>query len=129
MLGNGSTSKLIRGLLALLFLSFGAPSVRADILLFYTFDDDSDPLLAVDETGNGNDGIISGNDIDGDNVPDTPAVYTDPGLGRTGGPNDRALDFLTTAEGTYVSVPTAAAGAFDSMTTNDMATVTMWILG
>src|SRR5690349_16787446 len=100
MSATGTTERSIRGFLTVLFLAFSVPSARADLLLFYTFDDDSDPLLAVDVSGQGNDGIISGNDLDGDGIPETPALYTDQGLGRTGAGTDRALDFLTTAEGT-----------------------------
>ncbi|MBI4600790.1 MAG: LamG domain-containing protein [Planctomycetes bacterium] len=129
MFGAGFTKWSVRGVLAVLLVSFGARPSRAELLLFYSFDDDSDPLLAVDESGQGNDGVISGNDLDGDGLPETPALYTEPGLGRSGAPNDRALDFLTTADGTYVTVPSAAAGAFDSMTGNDAATVAMWIQG
>src|SRR5688572_25690861 len=129
MSSASSGGNSVRGFLAVLLLSCYVPSVRADLLLFYTFDDDSDPLVAVDESGQGNDGTISGNDFDFDGIPDTPALYTEPGLGHTGAGDDRALDFLTTADGTYITVANAASAAFDSMTANDAGTVAMWLLG
>src|SRR6185503_12785739 len=117
MLDLGSTRGFIRGLLTVLLLLFGAAPARAELLLFYSFNDNTDESLAIDESGRCNDGIIH------------TARYTDAGGGRTGADDDRAVDFLTTADATYLEVPSAARGAFDSMTANDAATVTMWLYG
>src|SRR5262245_1017276 len=115
MLGSGMTNRSIRCLLTAVFLCLVAAPLRAELLLFYTFDDDSDPLVALDQSGQGNDGVLtSNNDFDADGVPDTPPTYTDPGLGRTGAGDDRALDFHTTAEASYINVPNAVTGAFDT---------------
>ena len=53
MFSASFTERSVRGVLTVLFLSFGVPSVRAELLLFYSFNDDSDPFLAVDESGKG----------------------------------------------------------------------------
>ncbi len=96
----------------------GAPlALHADLLLFYSFDDDSEPSLALDTSGNGNDGTIGA------------AIYTEAGLGRSGGATDRALDFLTGQEGAYIDVASALDGAFDSIVDNDSATILLWIFG
>jgi hypothetical protein len=117
------------GFLATTLLVWSAPSLRAELLLFYSFDDASNPLVAVDDSGQGNDGVLNGNDLDGDLIPDTPAVYTEAGMGHTGGATDRAVDFLTMLEGTWLDVPSAVTGAFDTLMLNDAATIAMWIYG
>jgi hypothetical protein len=91
--------------------------VWAELLLFNDFNDASDASVAEDVSGKGNDGEV----ID--------AEYTAPGGGRSGAANDRAMDFLSFQDLTYVDIVTAADGALDSITDNDAATVSLWLFG
>src|SRR5262245_26383187 len=117
MLGAKSPRRSLSGLVAALILSFAASSARAELLLFYTFNDDSNPQVAIDETGSGNDGSIF------------VATYTDPGMGRTGGAEARALEFGSPGSASSGSMDSAVSGAFDTLTANDTATIALWILG
>ena len=90
---------------------------RAELVLFYDFNDASDPNLAPDLSGNGNDAEVIG------------AEYTGSGEGRTGGAGDMAMDFLNFSDQSYISVLTAPDGAFDSLTDNDAATIAFWLFG
>ena len=92
-------------------------SVQAELLAFYDFNDASDAAVAVDITGNGNDGEVVG------------AEYTALGGGRTGGGSDRAMDFLEDNDGSVVIVPTAEDGAFESIVEKDQASILMWTFG
>jgi len=111
-------ASVARGCFLLAFcLGAAAPAARADVLLFYDFNDASDPALAFDLSGTGNDGTIGA------------AQYSEPGLGRSGEATDRAIDFLTGFDGAYIDVPTAIEGAFDTIVGNDSATILMWVFG
>ena len=110
-------SALCRGLAAGAILLLLAGNARAELVLFYDFNDAADPDVAVDVSGKGNNGDV----ID--------AEFTAAGEGRTGAAGDRAMDFGDFNNDAMVEVPSAADGAFDSLTENDTATVMMWIFG
>ena len=103
-------------LLIAVYLTLGQWA-RADLLLFYDFDDASDPTFVLDTGDDGNDAEIFG------------AEYTEPGGGRTGGDTDRALDFMGDQDNVYIDVLSAMDGAFESIVENDAATITMWLFG
>ncbi|NQU21888.1 MAG: PEP-CTERM sorting domain-containing protein [Candidatus Nealsonbacteria bacterium] len=84
---------------------------------YWDFDDFSDPNTALDSSGNGNHAAI------------IEAVYTPDSGGHTGLPGDRAMNFDVLADHAYATVPAAAIGAFNSMTANNAATVSLWIFG
>jgi hypothetical protein len=88
-----------------------------EAVVFYDFNDASNSDVAVDITGNGNNGEV------------LDAEYTADKGGRTGAAGDRAMDFGDFNNDAYVDIITAADGAFDSLTENDMTTLTMWIFG
>lgn len=103
-----------------LFVSWLALSntpASADLLVYYDFNNAADPNVAPDRSGKGNDGEI------------VTAQYTNAGGGRTGAAADRAMDFLTTQEAAYVNIPSAADGAFDTITDKDAFTVSLWLNG
>ena len=91
---------------------------RGEQLFFYDFNDASNPAVAVDISGNGNDGDVVG-----------PAVFTPDSGGRSGKPGDRAMDFGGFNNGAYVDVVSATEGALDSITDNDQFTLSLWVLG
>lgn len=97
--------------------SVSAASASGSLVGYWGFDDFSDSHTALDSSGNQNHAAI------------IEAVYTPDSGGHTGLPGDRAMDFDVLADRAYVTVPTAATGAFDSMTTNNAATVSLWIFG
>ncbi len=118
MMGSRIATSLFRAFaVASISLLLGNLSVRADLLLYYDFNDDSDPLLVEDLSGEGNDAEILG------------AEYTEDGLGRTGEDGDLAMDFLGAEDGAHIDVITALDGAFDTINENDSATITMWVFG
>ncbi len=86
-------------------------------LLFYDFNDASNPAIAKDSSGKGNDGDV------------VEATYTAPGGGRTGQPTDRAMDFGDFNNGAFVEVQGVADGVLDSIVNNDKLTVSLWIYG
>ena len=92
------------------------PSTRGEVLLFYDFNDVSTGK-AIDTSGNGNDGSLK------------LAQFTEDEGGRTGMAGDFAVDLLGDQDSAYVDVPTARGGAFDSLTANDAATITLWAFG
>ena len=98
-------------------LALVTSSARAELVAFYDFDDASSADTAVDVSGNGNDAEL----ID--------AEFTGAGEGRTGGGTDRALDFGAFDDGAHMSIPSAEDGAFETLTDNDAATITFWLLG
>jgi hypothetical protein len=100
-----------------LFAIATGPGVRAELIVYYNFNDASDPAVAVDSSGNGNDGEV------------IVATYTDDGGGVTGVAGDRAMDFGDHNNGAYVTVPSAADGALNSIAATDQVTVSLWILG
>jgi hypothetical protein len=117
------------GLSLLFALVVTTGQARAELLLFYEFNDASDAELAKDSSGKGNDGTLLG---DVDEIP----VYTADGTGHTGKPGDRAVDFgfYTTnggniGSGAYIEVESAIDGAFASIVDNDTFTISTWIRG
>ncbi len=103
--------------IALFILQFVMAPVSAELLLFYDFNSATDPTVAVDVSGKGNDADVF------------DAEYTEEGGGRTGAADDRAMDFLSHADPAYIEVSTAPDGALDSITDNDAATITLWLYG
>jgi hypothetical protein len=104
-------------LLILLAGALMAAQASAEQILFYNFNDASNPAIARDSSGKGNDGDV------------IEATYTADRGGRTGLPGDRAMDFGDFNNGAYVDVSPAASGALDSLVDNDQFTLAMWILG
>jgi hypothetical protein len=94
-----------------------ASVARGDLLVYYNFDDASNPASAPDNSGNGNTGAI------------TVATYSADAGGHTGAAGDRAIDLGDYNNGAYVEIPSAAGGALSSLTTNDKATISLWIRG
>jgi hypothetical protein len=118
MSGTRSASRVPQyGLLVALCFGFPGLRARADLLLYYNFDDASDPQTAFDQSDRRNHGVIG------------VAVYTEGGRGRSGAPADRALDFLGGFDGAYIDVPAAVDEAFGSIVENDSATIAMWTFG
>jgi hypothetical protein len=103
-------------LIALAVFASGSP-VRAELVVFYDFNDASNPGVALDK---------SGNDIHGDVI---DAEYTPDGGGWTGQAGDRAMDFGEFNNFAYVDIVGAADGVFQGLSDNDQATVAMWIFG
>ena len=106
-------------LLAALIFPAGA---RADLLGFWNFDDpgqgDYVASQAHDRSGSGNDGVLTG-----------PAAYTASAGGRSGLAGDYAMDFGAAGNSAYVSLPTAASDAFNSVVVNNAASISLWTYG
>ncbi len=119
MMGSRIATSLFRAFaVASISLFLGNLSVRADLLLHYDFNDDSDPAIVLDQSGEGNDGDILGG-----------AEYTEDGGGRTGEDGDFAMDFKGPGDSAYIDVITAMDGAFDTINENDAVTITLWARG
>lgn len=102
----------------LLAACLSTPIVMAEQLLRFDFNDAADPNVAVDGSGNENNGILEG------------AAYTGPGGGVTGAPGDLALDLGDFNNGAYLDLTDIALdGAFDSIVENDKATIAFWLFG
>lgn len=100
-----------------LLVGLAASPGSAEMLLYYDFNDDSDPEAVVDKSGKGNDGEVFN------------AEYTGDGEGVTGEAGDRAMDLGLFNDDAYVEVTTAIDGAFASLIDTDQVSLTMWILG
>ena len=96
---------------------FTSNTAGADLLGYWTFDDAAGSATALDYSGNANHGAITG------------ATYTADAGGATGSAGDRAMDFGTNANVYNVQIGNAATGAFDSVTTNNAATISLWVNG
>ena len=83
-------------------------TARADLLGYWPFDEGSG-TTAEDRSGNGNIGELSDS-----------AVW---GEGRIGG----ALDLGDFNNNAFVSIPSAADGAFDSIVDTQSATIAFWM--
>jgi Lamin Tail Domain/CotH kinase protein/Concanavalin A-like lectin/glucanases superfamily/Chitobiase/beta-hexosaminidase C-terminal domain len=84
-------------------------------LAWWNFNNASTPTQALDATGHGNTGtVVAG------------AAFTADAGGRTGLPGDRAMNFPGTG---VVTVPSAATGAFDAITTRNALTLSLWCYG
>ncbi len=94
------------------------PQDPPELLLYYDFNDASDPELVRDRTEYENDSEVFGF-----------AQYTDEGGGLSGEPGDLALDFGDPGDGSYINVLTAPDGTFEEINERDQATVTMWCFG
>jgi autotransporter-associated beta strand protein len=81
---------------------------------YWDFNDFADPGQALDTSGNANHGTIQAG-----------AVYTADGGGFTGTAGDRAMDFTPTGN-SRVSLP---GNTWGSITTNNEATISLWIYG
>jgi hypothetical protein len=92
-------------------------NVRSELLLYYDFNDASDPGVARDLSGKGNHAEV----ID--------AEYTADGEGRSATAGDRAMDFIGDQDNVYLDVMTAADGAFESITDRDSASIALWAYG
>lgn len=97
--------------------SLMATQLHAAQVLFYDFNDASNPALAKDTSGKGNNGEVF------------DATFTPDAGGRSGKAGDRAMDFGDFNNDAYINVPNAGSGAFDSVTANDAVTLSMWIFG
>ena len=103
---------------AAMAVSLSAPLSQAEQLLYFDFNDASDPDIAVDGTGNGNNGLM----ID--------AEYTGPGGGITGEAGDRAMDLGDFNNGAFLDLTDLAfEGAFEPLVENDKATIAFWLFG
>jgi hypothetical protein len=100
-----------------LVCQLAASRVSAELLLFYDFNSNANADIAVDASGRGIDGDIF------------DAEYSGPGGGRSGAADDRALDFLGYDDDAHIEIPSVADGAFDTITDNDAATVSVWLYG
>jgi hypothetical protein len=107
----------LHGLLIVSAIIGTSTAARADLVVYYDFNDASNALVANDVSGNGNVGDI--------NV----ATYSADAGGHSGSAGDRALDLGAFDNGANVVIPSAGSGAFDSLTLNDTATVSLWING
>ncbi len=90
---------------------------HAGLVAFYDFNDASNPAVAKDVSGRGNNGVVM------------DAVYSADKGGHTGKAGDRAMDFGEYNNDAYVDLVTAADGAFDSLAETDKVTVSVWVLG
>lgn len=116
----------IEGSLAAGFDAGPAPSTP---IIYYSFDDASDPNSSIDLSGHGFDGVVTTQREMSGQGADSKPRYTREGGGRSGATTDRALDFGLRGDGGLVSVPLAARGAFDSATRNDAVTISLWTFG
>jgi hypothetical protein len=107
------------------FLSLLQNGSRAELLLYYDFNDPSNPEQVKDLSGKNNHGDLLGD-------PD-PAKFTDDAGGRSGQAGDRAVDYGVDEDGdtygAYLEVPSAADGAFDAIVENDSVTISLWAYG
>ncbi len=92
-------------------------AAMAGLLAFYDFNDASNPAVAKDVSGKGNNGDV------------VEAVYTADKGGHTGAAGDRAMDFGDFNNDAWVDLTTAANGAFNSVVETDAVTVSVWING
>ena len=105
-------------LVSVFAVAVSAPRSSAEQILFFDFNDASDPDIAVDSSGKGNDGLVQ------------LAEYTGPGGGVSGAVDDLAMDLGDFGNGAYIDLTDLAIdGAFDSMTDNDEATIAFWLFG
>jgi hypothetical protein len=105
----------------------GSPSEPP--LVFYDFNDASDPARAVDASGRGRDGRLTSHLALAGSGPGNRAIYTADGGGRSGQSGDRAADFGQRGDGAVVAVDAARAGAFDSAVANNAITISLWLFG
>lgn len=97
----------------LIALTINSGPARADLLGYWSFDDDSSPTVVTDYSGKAVHGTAVG------------------GPSYAPGHVDQAMDFGTNANGQYVQVLDAALhdGALDSVTAKNQATVSLWVYG
>ena len=85
---------------------------------YWAFDDNSDPTLARDSSGNGHHGALVGS-----------VAFTASGGGRTGLPGDRAMNFGACDNRAHVKIIDATTGWFDPATSKNAVTFAFWIYG
>jgi hypothetical protein len=85
---------------------------------YWAFDDNSDPTLARDSSGNGHHGTLVGS-----------VAFTASGGGRTGLAGDRAMNFGLCDNGAHVKITDAITGWFDPATLKNAVTFAFWIYG
>jgi hypothetical protein len=95
----------------------GSTAARADLLLYYDFDEVGVGDQVPDRSGKKNDGVRVGTEYSADRS------------GHTGKAGDRAMDFLGFQDHVYLDIPTAADGAFDPITKSDSFTISVWVNG
>ena len=84
-----------------------------DLLAYFDFDDDSNPTVALDVSGNAPDAVLS-----------APAVFTADAGGVTGVAGDRALDLGALNNRAAAIVP--AGSHFDAAANNNAMAVSFW---
>lgn len=94
-----------------------ATATHAGLLVWYDFNDASNPAAAADRSGSGKNGAL------------VNANYSADGQGHTGNAGDRAVDLGAFNNNAWVDIPSAATGAFSSVTANDKVTISLWING
>ncbi len=87
------------------------------LLLFYDFNDATNPAQANDLSGNARHGTVEGG-----------AAFTAGGGGRSGTAGDRAMNFPNTGFN-RVRVAAAAIGGLDSISSADALSVSVWMFG
>ena len=95
-------------------LGFDQNTGGGGLLGFWNFNDASSATSAADASGNGRTGTL------------TTATYTANAGGRTGVSGDRAMTFGGTG---FMGVAAAGTGAFDSSTTNNAISLSLWVNG
>jgi hypothetical protein len=85
---------------------------------YWAFDDNSNPSLARDSSGNSHHGTLVGN-----------VAFTGSGGGRTGLAGDRAMNFGPCDNGAHVKIADAITGWFDPATLKNAVTFAFWIYG
>jgi len=84
-----------------------------DLLAYFDFDDDSNPTVALDVSGNAPDAVLN-----------APAAFTADAGGVTGGAGDRALDLGALGNSAAAIVP--AGSHFDAAANNNSMAVSFW---
>ena len=99
-------------------VGFDQSTGSGGLLGYWTFNDASDPAHTADASGNNHQGTLAGG-----------AAFTANAGGRTGQPGDRAVNFGPVENGASVTVADAALGMFDTATTHDAITLSLWVFG
>jgi hypothetical protein len=97
ILYSGSNGFLTTTILAAACLTFGTNSKAADLLAYFDFNDNTDPAVAVDLSGNSPDANLFG-----------AAAFTDDANGFSGTAGDRALNLGAFNDGSYAETPTGS---------------------
>ncbi len=120
-------NKLLTGITALILAMAPAGATRAaqfsdyeiNVSVFWDFNDDSNPDVAVDLVQG-----IEGAVTDGTGADLTPAEYTADGLGRTGESGDKAMDFSLGTAGPSVVIDNV--DWLNDIAANDRISISYW---